>query len=226
MSTDAFLQDIAPVTHDTYHLRFTPAEPLNAAPGQAVEMTLDRDGWRDEGRPFTPVSLADAPHVDFVIKTYPDRHGVTEQIATLRPGEKVTLGAPFGAFEDKGPGLIVAGGAGITPFLPMLQAHVRTHGSAEGFKLLFANRTEDDIILPETLTSMKGLDVTFLVTDEDAADHPRAEAAALTRDALERHVPEGVDTAYVCGPPEMVDAVSAHLKEMGISEGAIFDDGW
>ena len=72
------LKSIAPVTHDTWHLVFDRPEGFAFEPGQATHWALDKDGWRDEDRPFTMTSHPEAEIVEFVIKSYPDHDGVTE----------------------------------------------------------------------------------------------------------------------------------------------------
>lgn len=218
------LQSIEPVTHDTHHLRFARPDGFDFTPGQAVDIALDRDGWRDEKRPFTMTSLPGEAHLDFVIKSYPDHDGVTEQIGQLMPGAQVTATDPWGAFENKGPGFIVAGGAGVTPFIAILKDHMRTHGSAEGFKLLFANKTARDVILRDTFVSMRGLETTFLVTDEDAPEDDGLHKGFLDRDTLAAELPEGCARAYVCGPPAMIEAVSDDLGALGVPGDAILTE--
>lgn len=55
------LKQIEPVTHDTYHLVFDRPEGFAFTPGQGVELFVQKDGWKDKGRPFTPVTLPDEP---------------------------------------------------------------------------------------------------------------------------------------------------------------------
>lgn len=53
------LRAIEPVTHDTNHLVFDRPGGYSWRPGQATLLRLDRDGWRDQKRPFTFVSDPD-----------------------------------------------------------------------------------------------------------------------------------------------------------------------
>jgi len=68
------------VTHDVKRFVTTRPDGLDFEPGQGVEIAIDEEGWRDEGRPFTPTSLADEPVLEFTIKGYPEHDGVTEQL--------------------------------------------------------------------------------------------------------------------------------------------------
>lgn len=125
MSRKLTLQSIEPLTHDVHHLVFDKPEGLKFTPGQAIDMALDRDGWREEKRPFTFTSLPGEGTLEFVIKSYPesaDGHdGVTERIGKMQPGDTVLVEEPWGAIEDKGDGVFIAGGAGVTPFIAILR---------------------------------------------------------------------------------------------------------
>ena len=143
------------LTPDTHRYVFTKPEGIAFKPGQATEMTLMKDGWRDEGRPFTFTSLPDEDALEFVIKSYPDHDGVTEQLAKLVPGDTVEIVEPFGAITDHGPGVFIAAGAGITPFVSILDKHAAK--GAMDCTLIFTNATEADIILREKWEKMDGL---------------------------------------------------------------------
>src|SRR6056297_1291666 len=121
MPRPILLKSIEPVTHDTYRLECERPDGYDFRPGQATDLALDREGWRDQTRPFTFTSQPEDPRLEFVIKTYPAHHGVTSEVATLIPGEKLLIGLPWGAIHDSGPGVFIAGGAGVTPFIPILR---------------------------------------------------------------------------------------------------------
>lgn len=94
MRYEIFLDEITQVTPAVSRLRFNRPENFTPAPGQATDLALARDGWRDETRPFTFTNLPDDPFLEFTIKAYPNHNGVTEQIPHLRPGAAVTIGDP------------------------------------------------------------------------------------------------------------------------------------
>lgn len=207
------LKDITPVTHDTHHLVFERPEGFEYSPGQGVELQLLKDGWKDKGRPFTPVTLPDESTLEFVIKSYPDHHGVTEQIGKMEPGDQVEMKGPFGAIADKGPGVFIAGGAGITPMIAILRKRLHDHGTLAGSTLIFANKTEADIIWHDWFESMDGLKTAFVV-DEAGASVPQQR---LDQDYLRQFVEPG-SRCYLCGPPPMMDAVREALTDLGVKE--------
>ncbi|PVA09185.1 flavodoxin reductase [Pelagivirga sediminicola] len=215
------LRAIEPVTHDTHHLVFERPEGFAFEPGQAIEMKLQKDGWRDEGRPFTPISQPDEETLEFVIKSYPSHDGVTEQIAKLQPGDEVSIEGPFGDIRDKGPGVFIAGGAGITPMIALLRKRLADNGTLKGSTLVFSNKTEDDIILREQLSAMPGLTVAFVVSDGPGDTVPKRK---LDRDYLRQFIEPGT-LCYLCGPPPMMD-VQAELDALGVDPGDVVADDW
>ncbi len=219
MTCQLVLKRIEPVTHDTYHLVFDRPGGFEYSPGQGVELALLKDGWEDKGRAFTPVSLPHEPTLEFVIKTYPDRHGVTGQIGTMKPGDKVVMDGPFGAISDKGAGVFIAGGAGVTPMIALLRKRLHDHGTLEGSTLLFANKTERDIIWRDKFEAMQGLTTAFVV-DEPGASVPQQR---LDRDYLRQFVMAD-SHCYLCGPPPMMDAVRGALHDLGVKDAQIIEE--
>jgi len=210
------------LTPDTHRYVFDRPANLDFEPGQATELTLLKDGWRDEARPFTFTSMPDEDALEFVIKSYPDHDGVTEQLAMLEPGEKVQIDAPFGAITDHGPGVFIAAGAGITPFIPILDKH-----DAKGCMdctLIFTNASEADIILRDKWEKMQGLKTVFTVTDQSGTD---VEEEKVDQAFLSTHLSSFDQTFYLCGPEGFVNDVRDALTDLGAdADKIITEDGW
>ncbi|WP_041686034.1 flavodoxin reductase [Erythrobacter litoralis] len=209
------LQSIRSVTHNVNELTFPKPDGFDFRPGQATDFALDRDGWRDEQHPFTFASLPAADHLQFVIKSYPSHDGVTEQIGQMQPGDGVMIEDPWGAIEDRGPGTIIAGGAGITPFIAILRARQAEHGDLEGYRLIFSNSEEKDIILRDELEKMPGLKLDLVLTDENVQGLHHGQ---IDGEFLEQ---VGVDfngIVYLCGPPPMEEDLATALKARGVTD--------
>ncbi|SFS19473.1 flavodoxin reductase [Yoonia litorea] len=222
MSYTLTLQDIAQVTPDTYQLTFNRPEDFTFEAGQATELAIQKDGIRDEGRPFTMTSRPNDPHLEFVIKSYPDHDGVTAKVPDLAMTDQVIASEPFGAITDHGTGVFIAGGAGVTPFVSILRTQQQ---KGEGTsKLIFANKTPEDIILKETWQSMANVDETFVVSEGDV---PEARQGQVNKAMLEELVADKEQPFYICGPGEMVNDVRDALKDMGVKkENIITEEGW
>ncbi|WP_425099594.1 FAD-binding oxidoreductase [Tropicibacter sp. S64] len=210
------LQSRDKITHDVNRFVFDKPEGFDFTPGQATDLALDRDGWREEKRPFTFTSLPQEDRLEFTIKSYPAHDGVTRQIASLEPGERVLIEDPWGAIEDKGDGTFIAGGAGVTPFISILRAKLADKGTLDGNTLVFSNQSEADIILRDEFEGMPGLRTFYTVTDEPQSDLARG---MIDADMLKGLVGDG--PCYVCGPDPMIEAMQTALDEIGVPERRI-----
>ncbi|MBV2358387.1 flavodoxin reductase [Thalassococcus sp. CAU 1522] len=220
MTHALILLDTVTLTPDTRHYVCSKPDGYAFQPGQATELSLERDGWREEKRPFTFTSDPDADVLSFTIKSYRDRDGVTAELWHAQPGDRFLIGDAWGAIEDKGPGVFVAGGAGITPFIPILAARARS-GTLDGCRLIYSNRTAADIILRPFWESLDGLQVQFVVTDEDNAPF----ADRIDAEMLDTAVGKAAAPVYLCGPPAMEDAISEMLTGIGVDPERILREG-
>jgi len=205
------------VTHDVKRFIVSRPDDFSFTPGQGVELAIDQPEWRNEARPFTPTSLLDDQVLEFTIKAYPQREGVTRELHGLTPGADLLMSAPFGTIQHKGVGTFIAGGAGITPFIAILRDLARKQALA-GYGLIFSNKTPDDIICEKELRHYLGKRCHFLCTDTTSPDYEnrRIDEAYLreTINDFSRHF-------YVCGPPKFMDAVTASLKGLGADPQAL-----
>jgi ferredoxin-NADP reductase len=210
------LLDVTPVTPDTRYYVFGKPSDYSFRPGQATDFALDRDGWRDEQRPFTFVSDPEADVLCFTIKSYPDHDGVTQQLCSLKPGDTVLLGEPWGAIQDRGAGVFIAAGAGITPFVGILKDQA-ARGVAGDSTLIFANSTERDIILRDLWETMDGLTTHFIVS-EGPSDLPTGQIDA---EFLKARISDWDQMFYLCGPPAFEEDMTSALKNLGVAEDRI-----
>ena len=200
MQISVRILDTIPVTHNVRHYRLERPKGYGFSPGQATEVSLDREGWRDEKRPFTFTCLPDADRLEFTIKSYFDHTGVTNALWSLGAGDSLILRDVWGTIQYRGPGTFIAGGAGVTPFIAILR-HLNATGKIAGNRLIVSNRTEKDIILRDEFEAMEGLDVLWTITED-----PKSSLLQERIDAefLRRHVPDFGQNFYLCGPDPMV----------------------
>ncbi|MFB6260121.1 MAG: FAD-binding oxidoreductase [Thiohalorhabdaceae bacterium] len=206
------------VTHDVRRYIVERPEGLAFEAGQGVMLALDRPGWREIRRPFTPTSLPRDRVLEFTIKTYPEHEGLTRELHHTEPGAEVLLSRPFGTLTYRGPGTFIAGGAGMTPFLAMLR-ELADSNRLGGHQLIYANRTSADIIDPQELRHYLGEHCHFLCSEAGGA---LCEASGLVdRDCLAQIIGTTDQAFYVCGPPGFVTAVTGALSELGASSEAV-----
>lgn len=219
MSYKAEIKDIQQVTHDVKRFTFEKPEGYEFVPGQATEVSIDQKGWLDKKRPFTFTSLNEDPDLEFIIKIYPDHNGVTEQIGQLDIGDSFIIDDPWGTIQYKGPGVFLAGGAGVTPFIAILRKLFKD-GEIAGNELIFSNKTEKDIILKEKFNRM--LDDNFINV---IIDEPTEKYIDLDGYIDKRFLSDQIDNFdqpfYICGPRDFNQAMMKYLKELGADPDAL-----
>lgn len=210
--------NILAVTEDTHETRVLVTEKpegFDFSPGQATNVALAKENWKDESRPFTMTSLPTDPCLQFTIKTYPERDGVTDEMRNIQAGDQLLLEDPWGAIQYEGPGLFIAGGAGVTPFLAIFR-DLHRKGQLFGNVLLYSNEKSEDAIAAGELKTMLGKDCHFFVTDEE---HPQFDSRRIDRERLAQHLEQFSNPkVYLCGPPSMMEAITETLKDLGIED--------
>lgn len=211
MQISVKILDTIPVTHNVRHYRLERPKGYGFSPGQATEVSIDRDGWQDKKRPFTFTCLPDAENLEFTIKSYFDHNGVTNELWSLGAGDKLILRDVWGTIQYRGPGTFIAGGAGVTPFIAILR-HLNASGRIGGNRLIVSNRTEKDIILRDEFEAMGGLQTLWTVTNDQKS---RLLQERIDIDFLRRHVGRFDQNFYLCGPDPMVKELRGFLEELG-----------
>ncbi|MGD2083676.1 MAG: flavodoxin reductase [Chromatiales bacterium] len=201
------------VTHDTRRFVVSRPEDFEFEPGQGAELTIDSPEWRDKGGPFTPTCLPGDGVLEFTIKRYPEREGLTDRLHALEAGSRLLMSAPFGSIGYRGPGLFIAAGAGITPFLAILRRLAAEGGLTQDHGLLFSNKTAADLICGPELKHYLGDRALFTFTREQdpGHEHHRVNAAFL-----KAHMGDPDRFFYVCGPDAFVKSVNADLVSLGV----------
>ena len=209
----AKILEIADVTHNVRRYILEKPEGYSFKPGQATDVSLDEDGWRDKKHPFTFTALTDAPNLEFTIKSYfnTGEDGVTERLYGYKPGQSLVIRDVWGTITYKGPGTFIAGGAGVTPFIAILR-DLHHRRKLEGHTLILSNRTEADIILRDEFESFRGLTTIWTVTEDPQSKllHDRVDGKFL-----KTHIKDWTQNFYLCGPDPMVAELRGTLKELG-----------
>lgn len=211
------IKSINYATHDVVHIKTAKPQDLTFVPGQAVDVAINKPGWEEEQRPFTFTSLPDDDDLEFLIKTYPVHKGVTEEIGMLKPNDSFLIGEVFGDIQYKGEGVFIAGGAGITPFISIFK-DLEKQNKLGNNKLIFANKTFDDIIEHEFFSKLLGKSFINVLSQEDKNGYKQG---YISKEIIQSQMENREAYFYVCGPPPMMEAVLQHLSALGIKESNI-----
>lgn len=211
------IKTIQKITHDVLQIRTNKPSGLEFKPGQATELFINKEGWKDEGRPFTFTSLPEDEDLEFVIKTYPEHNGVTEKLLDLKDGDEFFQNEVFGNIYFRGEGTFIAGGAGLTPLIAILRDRNK-NGKNETNNLIFANKTKADIILKEELENMLEDQFITILSEEDTSEYNHGH---IDKTFLKDHVLDLQQKFYICGPEKMIESVVNDLKTIGVKDDNI-----
>lgn len=208
------------VTHSVKRFVLRKPKGFRFIPGQGALVAINRPGWKDQPHPFTPTSLNKDLVLEFTIKGYPGRRGLTARLHKLAPGDELLIGQVFGDIRYKGPGVFIAAGAGITPFIAILR-RLRRDGKLAGNRLIFSNRKWDDIIYERELRDCLGDRCIFTLTREK---RPGYESRRVDKAFLRETIRDFKQHFYVCGPPGFITDVRQSLEELGAQPEKIILD--
>lgn len=231
------------ISHDSYLFRFgiPDGQTLGLPVGQHMVFKLLHDGV-EVSRKYTPTSKANqVGFFEVPIKVYrpcdkfPEGGKLTQYLEGLKEGDKVQVAGPRGkilylnkgTFEVDGTILsssslaFVCGGTGITPCFQVIQHILEEEKAALDMTLVYANRTEQDILLRSQLDAYAvggRLKVRYLL------EHPPTgwtHSTGLISTSLFREVVRPDALVFHCGPRLMNLAVKAQFAELGFNEGRV-----
>jgi predicted ferric reductase len=171
-----------------------------------------------------PFSISNAQNGKYLRISAKSLGDYTAKLRDLKSGTSVILEGPFGRFTEvsakakESKFLFLAGGIGITPIRAMAENLAKTNGD---FVLLYAARTEKDLILKDELSKFGGRQH-YVLSDEKSTQNPNTEIGRIDDEKILRLAPDVRERdVYVCGPPPMMDALVILLKKLGVPEPQI-----
>ena len=205
-------------------------------PGQFV-MVWFRDKFGKENRAY---SISSSPHTaikegyfDLTIKLYGK---FTHHLWTLKPGDVIEVGGPYGKFtldiNSNAPFVGIAGGVGITPIMSMIRYLVHTNSSRK-ILLFYSNRLPDEIVfrdeLKEYQTHRKNFKVIHTLTrlPEEMKPMWNGYTGRFTKEIFEKELNNFLNEKdeepefYMCGTIQMIMSFNQILVELGFPEEKI-----
>ena len=196
-------------------------EGFDFIPGQGVNISINDPEWKNELRPFTFTNAKDAKNLEFIIKIYANNKGVTNRLAGVNAGDELILHNVFGVIHFEKPGVFIAAGTGITPFLAIFR-DLHKQNKLRGNKLIFVNKTSLDIIAGQELQQMFKKDFINVYTREGVIGF---NGKRIDRNFLIENIVDFSQHFYVCGPSDFVEIVVENLKSLGAhTDSLIFEN--
>jgi len=216
------INSIKHITHDVIKIVTEKPRHYNYTPGQATGISINKEGWIKEKRPFTFTCLPQHDYLEFSIKTYPSHKGVTNELLQLKKKDELILHDVFGAIAYKSEGVFIAGGAGVTPFICIFR-DLKSKNLIGNNKLIFANKTKRDIILSSEFKKILGKNLINILSDEKAEGYAHG---LITEGFLKSYISDSTKNVYICGPPPMIDAIEKQLINLKIDKKQIIKEAF
>jgi predicted ferric reductase len=219
-----YVADVVKETYDTtsLYIKGRNMKSLRFKAGQfAFLHVLNKQLWWD----VHPFSISCAPNGEYIRFTIKASGDYTKQIPNVQINTPVVLDIPHGEFTlDQAHTkklLFIAGGVGLTPLRAMIEAAGKEYSSA----LIFANKTDADIILRselEKFSEENSVPIYHVMSGDP--NYPGLKGY-VTIPLLEQTVPDYKERdIFICGPPIMMKLVISALKEAGMNPEQIHSE--
>lgn len=245
---DFELIETTEVSHDTRLFKFKLQSPQHRL-GLPVGYHMFIQGIIDGKlvmRAYTPVSSDDElGSFTLCIKVYfagvhpkfPDGGKMSQYMEAMEIGDMLKVKGPLGHFEYKGKGNfvvkgktkfakkigLICGGTGLTPAYQVMKAVYKDPEDTTEVYLLYANQTENDILMREDIEMMASEreNIHVWYTLDRPPENWAFSTGFINEEMIRSHLPEASEDAFVgmCGPPPMINfACIPNLTKVGFSE--------
>jgi len=222
---------------------------LGLPTGQHIYLTCRVNGQLVV-RPYTPTSSdEDHGYVDLVVKVYfkdvhpkfPDGGKMSQYLNDMKINDSIDVRGPSGLLVYNGKGefairkdkksepkmatykkiSMIAGGTGITPMLQLIRHVMRDANDNTQMALLFANQTEEDILLREELEQVQQdypEQFKLWYTVDRPSEDWKYSTGFINSEMIEEHLfaPSDDHLVVLCGPPPMINfACIPNLDKLG-----------
>ncbi|WP_338767079.1 1,2-phenylacetyl-CoA epoxidase subunit PaaE [Massilia sp. METH4] len=202
---------------------------------QGQHLTLrTRIGAEDVRRSYSICSAVQDGALRVAIKRTPGGMFSSWANESLKPGAVIEVMPPMGHFnvplaaENERNYLAFAAGSGITPVLSIIKTTLMTEPRSR-FTLIYGNRSSSSVIFRNELMELKDLylerlNIVYVMSREQ--QDIELFNGRITKEKTQQFLAHWIDiadydTAFICGPEDMMLGVSEALQEAGMPKSAI-----
>jgi ferredoxin-NADP reductase len=209
MMHEVRILNLTKLNHDVIQFHLEKPRGYNFTAGQAIELSTTQEPKHGPA-PFTFTGLNSHNYLELTIKIYEEHHGLTAALSRLSPGDTVMITNPWDAFINRGPGIFIAGGAGVTPFIALLRKF-KVEGKVGDSQLIFFNKTWKDVFMHDELRKILGNKYVDVITRKNDGEKKVEVDAGL----LGKYITIKNEPVYVCGSPGFMDTIQTILPKLG-----------
>lgn len=216
--------------------RLQPEAKCRYRPGQFLHLALDAYdpsfNW-PESRVF---SIANAPGSDFLeILVSQKGHFTQRMIKGLEVEDEVWLKLPYGEFNFENArgkdAILVAGGTGISPFIPFLEDVYCERTEVRSLALYYGIKAPEVLIYGDLLQNMKlhtaSFHLNLYVEKGKPSLFPECQNGLLDMERIVLETkPLPGPVYYISGPKAMINAFVAEAQKKSIPPSAVYYDKW
>ena len=229
----ARVTSVRDVTYDIKEIRLSLVEPaeISQKPGHYVQIQSPSP----DGPVFRAYSISspvyETDNVELNVRLVPGGIAST-YLHSLKEDDAVTFTGPYGEFvmnEDPAVELVcVGGGVGMAPMKNIIYS-VLDRWPERKLWLFFGYRTTRDIFYLRQYEKLAekhpNFRVIYALSDDLGPDEQWDGETGFIHLSVDKHLEPGTPRqAFLCGPPLMIEAVTAVLKEKGLAAKDIFYD--
>lgn len=222
----AVIRKIRKLGDDVYEYTFglNGTDKINFKPGQFILVKIQDNPVMYRAYSISSQSR-DGKEIVVTIKSMPGGYGTSIIVNTFREGDQVELDGPMGSElvvnKNAEKVLFVAGGIGITPFVPMAGDIVKNAHNARDVRLIYGVNHAKELIYDEHFTSLEAESKIFKYIRVVASDKNWKGKRGFVTEAMKEMDLKGYKV-YMCGPGPMISASLKVLRNAGVDEENIF----
>jgi len=210
------LKEVIARTYNVKSFRLETFEEVDFKPGQFLQVFVKENGKEINHYFSISNSPTEKGFIEFTKKITESEY--SKILDKLKPGERLKIKYPFGAFTFVGeyPRIaFLSGGIGITPIRSIIKFVVDKKIGTD-VVLIYANRTTKDIAFSDDFAIMQkdcpNLKVVNILSEAEAQWHGRT--GRINSQVIKEEIPDyNQRRFYICGPPLMVEAMKKILTD-------------
>ncbi len=222
----AVVKEIKKISDDVneYTFKFVSPEKIDYKPGQFILVKI-----QDNPKMYRAYSISscnmDGTELSITVKRMPGGYGTGIIFNTFKIGDLVELDGPMGGElvldNNTEKVLFVAGGIGITPFVPMARYVLKKARGVRNVKLIYGVNYEREFIYDDHFKELAAESNQFEYIKTVSADQNWKGKKGFVTDAMKDMDLKGYKV-YMCGPKPMIKASLGALKKAGVDEKDIY----
>ncbi|GBC10494.1 hypothetical protein RclHR1_09680004 [Rhizophagus clarus] len=198
-------------------------------------------------RAYTPITTSNDPpgYIDLLIKVYfknehpqfPDGGLMSQYLESLNVGDKIDIKGPIGSFVYNGRSQyrvksgasnnktckrigMIAGGTGITPMYQVIKSVLSDPEDLTELSLIYANRTEEDILLRNELDDLVKRNPRFKIYYmlSKPSNNWKLGSGYVTEEIIRQNISPLSPSSHIvllCGPSPMLESCIPNLEKIG-----------